>query len=147
MYVTVESFSEKLKYDLIEQCNQFTYSLDNNMLNGVDVKVSFNSEKEFVTENVMLATSPCLLKRVTSYDEHILFQRMPKTENYKHKEKDKDKDNIDENKNKNNSEEFNSFNYMTEIDQFFTIVQKMGELRKYKNKENIDKLTPDEKIK
>ena len=145
MYVTVENIKDKLNYDLIEQCNQFTYSLDNNMLNGVDVKVSFNSEKEYVTENVMLATSPCLLKRVTSYEEHTLFQRIPKTEKEKIKEKDKNNDNID--LNKNNSEEFNSFTYMTEIDQFFTIVQKMGELRKYKNKENIDKLTQDEKNK
>ena len=143
MYVTVENFSEKLKYDLIEQCNQFTYGLDNNLLNGVDVKVSFNSEKEFVTEKVMLAASPCLLKRVTSYEEYTLYQRNPKAE--KDKEKEKNKDNID--KNKNNSEEFNSFNYMAEIAQFFTIVQKMGELRKYKNKENIDKLKPDEKNK
>ena len=145
MYVTVENIKDKLNYDLIEQCNQFTYSLDNNMLNGVDVKVSFNSEKEYVTENVMLATSPCLLKRVTSYEEHTLFQRIPKTEKEKIKEKDKNNDNID--LNKNNSEEFNSFTYMTEIDQFFTIAQKMGELRKYKNKENIDKLTQDEKNK
>ena len=146
MYVTVENFEEKLKYDLIEQCNKFTYSLENNMLNGVDVKVSFNSEKEYVTEKVMLATSPCLLKRVTTYEEYTLYQRNPKAEKDKEKEKDKNKDNIDKNKN-NNSNEFNSFNYMTEIDQFFTIVQKMGELRKYKNKENIDKLTPDEKNK
>ena len=144
MYVKVQNFSEKLKYDLIEQCNHFTYSLDN-MLNGVDVKVSFNSEREYVTEDVMLAASPCLLKQVTSYEEHTLFQRIPIKEREKQieKEKEKNKDNVDNKK----SNEFNSFNYMTEIDQFFTIVQKMGELRKYKNKENIDKLKPEEKNK
>jgi hypothetical protein len=144
MYVKVQNFSEKLKYDLIEQCNHFTYSLDN-MLNGVDVKVSFNSEREYVTEDVMLAASPCLLKQVTSYEEHTLFQRISMKEREKQieKEKEKNKDNVDNKK----SNEFNSFNYMTEIDQFFTIVQKMGELRKYKNKENIDKLKPEEKNK
>ena len=148
MFVKVQNCSEKLKYDLIEQCNHFTYSLDN-MLNGVDVKVSFNSEREYVTEDVMLAASPCLLKQVTAYEEHTLFQRIPMKEREKQIEKEKEKqieknkDNVDNKK----SNEFNSFNYMTEIDQVFTIVQKMGELRKYKNKENIDKLKPEEKNK
>ena len=146
MYVTVQNFSEKLNYDLIEQCNQFTYSLDN-MLNGVDVKVSFNGEKEFVTEDVMLAVSPCLLKRVVPYEEHILMQRIPKANNNINKNNNENNNNNNKNSNNDKSEEFNNFSYMTEMEQYFTIVEKMVELRKYKNKEIIDKITPDEKNK
>ena len=36
---------------------------------------------------------------------------------------------------------------MTEMDKYFTIAQKMIALRKYKNKENMDKMTQDEKNK
>ena len=130
MYVTVQNFSEKLNFDLIEQCNEFTYSLDN-MLNGVDVQVTFDPEKNYVIEPMMLSVSPCLLKPVSHYDEHILKEKMPKKEE----------------KNKNKNDEMNNFNMMTEMDKYFTIAQRMVALRKYKNKENMDKMTQEEKNK
>ena len=130
MYVTVQNFSEKLNFDLIEQCNEFTYSLDN-MLNGVDVQVIFDPEKNYVIEPMMLSVSPCLLKPVSHYDEHILKEKMPKKEE----------------KNKNKNDEMNNFNMMTEMDKYFTIAQRMVALRKYKNKENMDKMTQEEKNK
>ena len=130
MYVTIKNFSEKLNFDLIEQCNEFTYSLDN-MQNGVDVQVTFDQEKNYVIEPMMLSVSPCLLKPVSHYDEHILKEKMPKK--------------MDVNKNEN--DELNKFNNMNEMDKYFTIAQKIVSLRKYKNKENIDKMTPDEKNK
>ena len=131
MYVTVKNFSEKIKYDLIEQCNKFTYSFDN-IQNGVDVQVSFDSEKNYVIEQMMLSVSPCLLKKVSSYEEHTLRQRMPKIEEKA------------ENKNK---EDFIDMSLMTEMEKYFAIAQKMVTLRKYKNKENIDKMTQEEKNK
>ena len=130
MYVTVQNFSEKLNFDLIEQCNEFTYSLDN-MLNGVDVQVTFDPEKNYVIETMMLSVSPCLLKPVSHYDEHILKEKMPKKEE----------------KNKNKNDEMNNFNMMTEMDKYFTIAQRMVALRKYKNKENLDKMAQEEKNK
>ena len=130
MYVTIKNFAEKLNFDLIEQCNEFTYSLDN-MQNGVDVQVTFDQEKNYVIEPMMLSVSPCLLKPVSHYDEHILKEKMPKK--------------VDVNKNEN--DELNKFNNMNEMDKYFTIAQKIVSLRKYKNKENIDKMTPDEKNK
>ena len=127
MYVTVQNFSEKLNFDLIEQCNEFTYSLDN-MLNGVDVQVTFDPEKNYVIEPMMLSVSPCLLKPVSHYDEHILKEKIPK-------------------KDKNKNDEMKNFNMMTEMDKYFTIAQRMVALRKYKNKENMDKMTQEEKNK
>ena len=126
MYVTIQNFSEKIKYDLIEQCSHFTYSLDN-MPNGVDIQVEFDSQKNRVTEPMMLSVSPCLLKTITHYDEHFLKEKMPKNE---------------EDKNQN---DFNDMSAMSEMEKYFAIAQKMVALRKYKNKENLDKLKQDEK--
>ena len=126
MYVTIQNFSEKIKYDLIEQCSHFTYSLDN-MPNGVDIQVEFDSQKNRVTEPMMLSVSPCLLKTITHYDEHFLKEKMPK------KEEDK------------NQNDVNDISAMSEMEKYFAIAQKMVALRKYKNKENLDKLKQDEK--
>ena len=130
MYVTVQNFSEKLQYDLIEQCNKFSYSFEN-MLNGVDVKVSFDNQKNFVIEPMMLSTSPCLLKKIASYDEHILKQKIPKPQVQKPEIKN----------------EFEKLNVMTEMEKYFSIAQKMVQLRKYKNKENIEKMSNEDKNK
>ena len=104
MYVTVKNFSEKIKYDLIEQCNKFTYSFDN-IQNGVDVQVSFDSEKNYVIEQMMLSVSPCLLKKVSSYEEHTLRQGMPKIEEKKENKKDEEKSENNENNDKKENEE------------------------------------------
>ena len=130
MYVTVQNFSEKLQYDLIEQCNKFSYSFEN-MLNGVDVKVSFDNQKNFVIEPMMLSASPCLLKKIAPYDEHILKQKIPKPQVQKPEIKN----------------EFEKLNVMTEMEKYFSIAQKMVQLRKYKNKENIDKMSNEDKNK
>jgi adenylate kinase family enzyme len=130
MYVTVQNFSEQLQYDLIEQCNKFSYSFEN-MLNGVDVKVSFDNQKNFVIEPMMLSASPCLLKKIAPYDEHILKQKIPKSQVQKPEIKN----------------EFEKLNVMTEMEKYFSIAQKMVQLRKYKNKENIDKMSNEDKNK
>ena len=125
MYVTTQKFTDKIKYDLIEQCNEYTYSLDN-LQNGVDVQVTFDNQQNYVLEQMMLSVSPCLLKIITAYNEHLLKQKLPK--------KEEDNKNI-----------FN--NMMSEMEKYYIIAQKMVELRKYKNQENINKLTQDEKNK
>ena len=125
MYVTTQKFEDKIKYDLIEQCNEYTYSLDN-LQNGVDIQVTFDNQQNYVLEQMMLSVSPCLLKIITAYVEHLLKQKLPKKE--------------EENKNI-----FNDM--MNEMEKYYIIAQKMVELRKYTNKENINKLTQDEKNK
>jgi hypothetical protein len=79
MYVKVTNFDKKLNYDLIEQCNEFSYSLDNipNIQNGVDVQVVFDNQKNYVSEEMMLSVTPCLLKTITIYEENIFRQKMP----------------------------------------------------------------------
>ena len=125
MYVTTQKFEDKIKYDLIEQCNEYTYSLDN-LQNGVDIQVTFDNQQNYVLEQMMLSVSPCLLKIITAYVEHLLKQKLPKKQ--------------EENKNI-----FNDM--MNEMEKYYIIAQKMVELRKYTNKENINKLTQDEKNK
>ena len=125
MYVTTQKFEDKIKYDLIEQCNEYTYSLDN-LQNGVDIQVTFDNQQNYVLEQMMLSVSPCLLKIITAYVEHLLKQKLPKKK--------------EENKNI-----FNDM--MNEMEKYYIIAQKMVELRKYTNKENINKLTQDEKNK
>ena len=125
MYVTIKNFSEKIKYDLIEQCNEFTYSLDD-MPNGVDVQVAFDNEKNLVIEPMMLSVSPCLLKTITHYDEHFLKGKMDKKEEKK-------------------KNDFVDMSMMSEMEKYFAIAQRMVSLRKYKNKENLLKMTKEEK--
>ena len=125
MYVTTQKFIDKIKYDLIEQCNEYTYSLDN-LQNGVDVQVTFDNQQNYVLEQMMLSVSPCLLKIITAYNEHLLKQKLPK--------KEEDNKNI-----------FN--NMMNEMEKYYIIAQKMVELRQYKNQESANKLTQDEKNK
>ena len=140
MYVTVKNLSEKIKSDLIEQCNQYTYSLDE-MQNGVNVQVVFDAQKNYVSEPMILSVSPCLLKQVHPYEEHALRQKMPKTEEEKAKEKEREKEKEKE------KEEFMTFRSLSEMDKYFHIAQKMGALRQYKNKETINKMTQEEKKK
>ena len=79
MYIKIINFEKKLNYDLIEQCNEFTYSFDNiqNIQNGVDIKVIFDNTKNYVIENIFLSVSPCLLKNVSSFEENIFKKKMP----------------------------------------------------------------------
>ena len=116
MYVTVGNIEEKLNYDLMEQCNEFSYSLDN-IPNGVDVTVTYDNNKNYVVEKMMLAVSPCLLQRLSTYEENQLK-----------------KNQIKELKDKK----------MSEMDKYFLISQKMTDFRKY-NKEAIDKMEQKEK--
>ena len=79
MYIKIINLEKKLNYDLIEQCNEFTYSFDNikNIQNGVDIKVIFDNTKNYVSENIFLAVSPCLLKTIFSFEENIFKKKMP----------------------------------------------------------------------
>ena len=121
MYVKVTNFDKKLNYDLVEQCNEFSYSLDNisNIQNGVDVQVVFDNQKNFVSEEMMLAVTPCLLKPITTYEENVFRQKMP---------------NIITNSNND------------KIQKYMEIKQKFFEIKE-NNIDKMDKLTKEEKDK
>ena len=119
MFIKVINFDKKLNFELIEQCNEFSYSFDNikNIQNGVDIQIVFDCEKNYVSEPMMLSATPCLLKNISSYEEMALKQNMPL----------------------NNSEE---------MKKYFQIFQKIKELRKINfndklTKEEKDKLIND----
>ena len=117
MYVSIKDFSpKKNNYEIIEQCNEYSYSFAN-YENSVEVQVIFDPQKNYVIEPIIFAVSPCLLKKILPYEEHVLNQKIPKEKK----------------------------NFMTEMEKYFFIGQKMVELRKYNNKEKIEKMTPDEK--
>ena len=121
MYVKVTNFDKKLNYDLVEQCNEFSYSLDNipNIQNGVDVQVVFDNQKNFVSEEMMLAVTPCLLKQITIYEENIFRQKMPNIITNSHNDK---------------------------IQKYMEIKQKFFEIKE-NNIDKMDKLTKEEKDK
>ena len=120
MYVTTKNIENKCNYELLEQCNEFSYNFDN-MPNGVDVQVTYDNEKNLVVEEMMMAVSPCLLTKLTTYEENSLKQK--------------------------NVEQFDINNLnLNEMDKYFLISQKMSEFRKYK-KETIDKMDQKEKDK
>ena len=103
-------------YELLEQCNEFSYSFDN-IPNGVDVQVTYDNAKNYVVEQMMLAVSPCLLTKLSTYEENNLKQK------------------------KVNELDIKNLN---EMDKYFMITQKMIEIKKNK-KENIDKMDQKEK--
>ena len=114
MYVTVDKIGDKMNYDLIEQCNEFTIKSEE-IVNGVDVVVAYDNNRNYVTEQLMLGVSPCLLKKISTYE----------------------KNNLQKNKN-------NELKNKNEMDKYFIISQKMNEYKKY-NKETIDKMEQKEK--
>ena len=116
MYVTTKNLENKLNYDLLEQCSEFSYSFDN-IPNGVDVQVTYDNAKNYVVEQMMLAVSPCLLTKLSTYEENNLKQK------------------------KVNELDIKNLN---EMDKYFMITQKMIEIKKNK-KENIDKMDQKEK--
>ena len=79
MYIKVINFDKKLNFELIEQCNEFSYSFDNieNIQNGVDIQIVFDCQKNYVSESMMLSATPCLLKNISNYEEISLKQNMP----------------------------------------------------------------------
>ena len=79
MYIKVINFDKKLNFELIEQCNEFSYSFDNieNIQNGVDIQIIFDCQKNYVSESMMLSATPCLLKNISNYEEISLKQNMP----------------------------------------------------------------------
>ena len=120
MYVQVNKIEEQIIYNLTEKCNEFPYSLGGigNLQDGVDVQVTYDNNKHYVVEPMMLAVSPCLIKRISEYDESLL-------------KKNKIKD-LTSNKN------------ITQMDTYFKISKNMEEYRKY-NKEAIEKLDQKQK--
>ena len=113
-----KNIENKCNYELLEQCNEFSYSFDN-VPNGVDVQVTYDNEKNLVVEEMMMAVSPCLLTKLTTYEENSLRQKNVK------------------------QFDINNLN-LNEMDKYFLISQKMTEFRKYK-KEIIDKMDQKEK--
>ena len=115
MYVQVNKIEEQLLYNLTEKCNEFPYSLGGlgNLQDGVDVQVTYDNNKHYIVEPMMLAVSPCLLRHVSEYDEALL-------------KKNKIKD-ITSNKN------------ITQMDTYIKVKKNMDEYRKY-NKEEIGKM-------
>ena len=120
MYVQVNKIEEQLLYNLTEKCNEFPYSLGGlgNLQDGVDVQVTYDNNKHYIVEPMMLAVSPCLLRRVSEYDEALL-------------KKNKIKD-ITSNKN------------ITQMDTYIKVKKNMDEYRKY-NKEEIGKMDQKQK--
>ena len=120
MYVQVNKMEEQLLYNLTEKCNEFPYSLGGlgNLQDGVDVQVTYDNNKHYIVEPMMLAVSPCLLRRVSEYDEALL-------------KKNKIKD-ITSNKN------------ITQMDTYIKVKKNMDEYRKY-NKEAIGKMDQKQK--
>ena len=120
MYVQVNKMEEQLLYNLTEKCNEFPYSLGGlgNLQDGVDVQVTYDNNKHYIVEPMMLAVSPCLLRRVSEYDEALL-------------KKNKIKD-ITSNKN------------ITQMDTYIKVKKNMDEYRKY-NKEEIGKMDQKQK--
>ncbi len=114
MYVTVDEIGDKMKYDLIEQCNEFTIKSEG-IVNGVDVVVSYDNNRNYVTEPIMLGVSPCLLKKISTYE----------------------KNNLQKNKN-------NELKDKNEMDKYIIINQKINEYKKF-SKETIDKMKQKEK--
>ena len=136
MYVTVNKIEDKLVNSLVEQCNEFSYSFDD-VQNGIDVHVTYDNNKNYVTEPMTLAVSPCLLQKLSTYEVNNLKKNYELKAKEKNIDKDKDKDkdkNIDKDKDKN----------ITEMDKYFLISQKMNDYRKY-NKDSIAKLDQKEK--
>ena len=120
MYVTVNKIEDKIKYDLIEKCNEFPYSLGGigDIQDGVDVQVTFDNNKNYVVEPMMLAVSPCLLRRISTYEENLL--------------------------NKNRNKDINKNKNMNQMDIYISIKKNMDDYRKY-NKETFDKLEQKQK--
>ena len=115
MYVTVNSIEDKLKYDIVEQCSEFS---KNDIINGVDVVVSYDNIKNLVTEPMMLAVSPCLLKKIP-IDQEMELKKLKF---------------VSELKGKN------------DLEKYFFINEKINDLRKY-SKEDINKMEAKEKEK
>ena len=115
MYVTVEVIEDKLKYDLIEQCNEYTNNAEG-IKNGVDVVVSYDNNKNMVTEPIMLAASPCLLNRISPYEENNLIKKSAS----------------------------NELTGKNDFEKYLLISQKMNDYRKY-SKEDISKMEQKEK--
>ena len=120
MYVTVNKIEDKIKYDLIEKCNEFPYSLGGigDIQDGVDVQVTFDNNKNYLVEPMMLAVSPCLLRRISTYEENLL--------------------------NKNRNKDINKNKNMNQMDIYISIKKNMDDYRKY-NKETFDKLEQKQK--
>ena len=120
MYVQVNKMEEQLLYNLTEKCNEFPYSLGGlgNLQDGVDVQVTYDNNKHYIVEPMMLAVSPCLLRHVSEYDEALL-------------KKNKIKD-ITSNKN------------ITQMDTYIKVKKNMDDYRKY-NKEEIGKMDQKQK--
>ena len=122
MYVTVNKIEDKINYDLIEKCNEFPYSLGGigNIQDGVDVQVTFDNNKNYVVEPMMLAVSPCLLRRISTYEENSL------------------------NKNRIKNNDINNNKNMNQMDVYILITKNMNDYRKY-NKVTVDKLEQKQK--
>jgi hypothetical protein len=120
MYVTVNKIGDKINYDLIEKCNEFPYSLGGigDIQDGVDVQVTFDNNKHYVVEPMMLAVSPCLLGNVSTYEENLM--------------------------NKNKIQNINNNKNMNQMDIYISITKNMNDYRKF-NKETFDKLEQKQK--
>ena len=126
MYVKVKNIFEKIKFDLMEKCDELIYDINNieNIQNSVDIEVNFDPDKNYVAEKMMLSVSPCLLKPISSYDENLLKKQMYK----------------------NVLNDGQIRESMTDMERYFDIGQKMVEYRKY-DKNKIKDMTFEEKDK
>ena len=117
MYVSVDPMEDKLKYDIIEQCNESSTNAEG-IKNAVDAVVSYDNTKNMVTEAIMLAVPPCFLKQLSTYEENSLKKEKADSE----------------------------LKGLNDLDKYFLINQKINDYRKY-SKEDIKKMDKKEKEK
>ena len=117
MYVTINKIGDKLENNLTEKCNELTYDF-NALLNGVDAQVTYDNNKNYVVEPMMFAVTPCLLQKLSTFEENNLKKNKVKEVNEVKGVKDK---------------------VLSEMEKYFLITEKMNDFKKY-NKEAIDKM-------
>ena len=125
MYVTVNQISEKLNNELIEQCDK---NINDNFINGIDVTLLYDIDKNLVPEPMGLALSPCFLEKL-SIDQEDLFinkqnNELPPLNNYKEEIK-------------------KDIGKCAEMEKYETISKKVSELKKY-NKDHVSKMSKEE---
>ena len=131
MYVTVNKISEKLSNDLIEICDKNT---NDNFINGIDVTVLYDIDKNLVVEPMALALSPCLLEKLSLEQEDLFINKQSI-------ELPPQKDNMEE-----NVKNIGNIGKCEEMEKYETISKKVSELKKY-NKDHVNKMSKEEKEK
>jgi hypothetical protein len=121
-YMQIENIGDMLLNDIFEQCDSPIYYQEE-MSNAVDIKVCYDNAKQLIVEPMKFAVSPCLLKKLSTFEENGLRQKNEK----------KNVQKIIAVKNNN----------VVEMELYYSLFQKMAECRQQMGK--IDTLKEEEK--